>query len=152
MDPGRESQGGGFEHPRFPIAGRQRGRGTGPPAWNSLGLGATALWAHALVYNTKRSGEFKMGNQRVLLRRVRFPEDPTPEWFAADLLESTKAAGLSKEEFRPRLVEALRSRRLDPGYPGHQLAQMPGGLRPFVLLEVGDARVITPAVTGPQAV
>ena len=22
---------------------------TGPPAWNSLGLGATAMWAHSLV-------------------------------------------------------------------------------------------------------
>ena len=87
---------------------------TGPPVWNSLGLGSTALWAQALVYNTKRSGEFKLGNQRVLLRRVRFPEDPPPEWFAVDLLESTKAAGISKEELRPRLVEALRSRRLDP--------------------------------------
>ena len=29
---------------------------TGPPAWNSLGLGSTAMWAHSLVYNTKRTG------------------------------------------------------------------------------------------------
>jgi hypothetical protein len=87
---------------------------TGPPVWNSLGLGSTALWAQHLVYNTKRSGEFQLGNQSVLFRRVRFPENPPPEWFAVDLLESTKTAGLSKEELRPRLVEALRSRRLDP--------------------------------------
>jgi hypothetical protein len=30
---------------------------------------------------------------------------------------------------------------IEARYPGHHLAQMPGGLRPFVLLEVGDARV-----------
>ena len=87
---------------------------TGPPVWNSLGLGSTAMWAHSLVYNTKRTGDFMLGNQPVCFRRVRFPEQPTPEWFAVDLLESLGAAGLSLEDFRPRLVEALQSGRLDP--------------------------------------
>jgi len=87
---------------------------TGPPAWNSLGLGSTAMWAHSLVYNTKRTGDFMLGNQPVRFRRVRFPEQPTPEWFAVDLLESLSSAGLSLEELRPRLVEALRGGRLDP--------------------------------------
>jgi hypothetical protein len=87
---------------------------TGPPAWNSLGLGATAMWAHSLVYNTKRSGDFMLGNQPVRFRRVRFPEKPTPEWFAVDLLESLATAGLSLEDLRPRLVEALQGGRLDP--------------------------------------
>jgi len=87
---------------------------TGPPAWNSLGLGSTAMWAHSLVYNTKRTGDFMLGNQPVRFRRVRFPEQPTPEWFAVDLLESLSTAGLSLEDLRPRLVEALRGGRLDP--------------------------------------
>jgi hypothetical protein len=87
---------------------------TGPPAWNSLGLGSTALWVHTLVYNTKRTGEFKLGNQPVRLRRVRFPEHPMPEWFVVDLVESLGAAGLTLEDVRPRLVEALRGGRLDP--------------------------------------
>jgi len=87
---------------------------TGPPAWNSLGLGSTAMWAHSLVYNTKRTGDFMLGNQPVRFRRVRFPEHPTPEWFAVDLLESLNSAGLSLEELRPRLVEALQAGRLDP--------------------------------------
>lgn len=87
---------------------------TGPPAWNSLGLGSTAMWAHSLVYNTKRTGDFMLGNQPVRFRRVRFPEQPTPEWFTVDLLESLSTAGLSLEDLRPRLVEALRGGRLDP--------------------------------------
>lgn len=87
---------------------------TGPPAWNSLGLGSTALWSHSLVYNTKRSGDFMLGNQRVRFRRVRFPEQPPREWFAVDLLESRASAGLALEAFKPRLVEALREGRLDP--------------------------------------
>ena len=87
---------------------------TGPPAWNSLGLGSTAMWAHSLVYNTKRTGDFMLGNQPVRFRRVRFPEPPTPEWFVVDLLESLGTAGLSLEDLRPRLVEALQDGRLDP--------------------------------------
>ncbi len=86
---------------------------TGPPAWNSLGLGSTAMWAHSLVYNTKRSGDFMMGKQPVRFRRVRFPEQPPPEWFAVDLLESLESAGLTLEDLRPRLVEAVRTGRLD---------------------------------------
>lgn len=87
---------------------------TGPPAWNSLGLGSTALWSHSLIYNTKRSGIFMLGNQRVHFRRVRFPERPPKEWFVVDLLECRDSVGLSLLELKPRLVDALRSGRLDP--------------------------------------
>lgn len=88
---------------------------TGPPAWNSLGLGSTAMWARSLVYNTKRTGDFLLGNHPVRFRRVRFPEQPTQEWFVVDLLESLGAAGLSLEDIYPRLVDALKSGRLDSG-------------------------------------
>ena len=88
---------------------------TGPPVWNSLGLGSTAMWAHSMVYNTKRTGDFMLGNQPVRFRRVRFPEQPTPEWFAVDLLESLGAAGLSLADLHPRLVEALKGGRLNSG-------------------------------------
>lgn len=87
---------------------------TGPPAWNSLGLGTTALWAQVLVYNTKRSGEFRLGGQMVRFRRVRFPEQPTPEWYAVDLLENLDMAGTTLEDLGPRLAEALRAGHLDP--------------------------------------
>ena len=57
---------------------------TGPERWNPLGLGSTAVFPARLVYNTKRSGEFELGSRRFLLRRVRFPKQPTPEWAAVD--------------------------------------------------------------------
>src|SRR5204862_2670747 len=66
---------------------------TGPPRWNALGLGATALFSATLVYNEKRSGEFRLGGRRFLLRRVRFPKVPPPEWFVIDLIEQHDAAG-----------------------------------------------------------
>lgn len=72
------------------------------------------MWAHTLVYNTKRTGDFMLGNQPVRFRRVRFPAQPTPEWFAVDLLESLITAGLSLEDLRPRFVAALQCGRLDP--------------------------------------
>ncbi len=68
---------------------------TGPPAWNALGLGATAMFAVTLVYNKKRSGKFALGNQEFLLRRVAFPEQPSPEWFAIDLIEHQAMAGVT---------------------------------------------------------
>jgi len=71
------------------------------------------MWTHALVYNTKRTGEFDLGGQRVHFRRVRFPEKPSPEWFAVDLVESLDMAGTSLEDLAPRLVEALRAGRLE---------------------------------------
>lgn len=84
---------------------------TGPPLWNALGLGATALWSQPLVYNTKRSGTFKLGGITVMMRRVAFPEKPTAEWFVVDLLECLDSAGLSREEVLPRLLAAIQRGR-----------------------------------------
>ena len=77
---------------------------TGPSRWNALGLGGTAVSVEQLVYNTKRSGEFRFGNRRYRFRRVRFPRKPTPEWFAVDLLENHEMAGVGLD----RLEEGLR--------------------------------------------
>ena len=49
---------------------------TGPPRWNALGLGATAMFAATLVYTTRRTGEFTFDGRRFLLRRALFPESP----------------------------------------------------------------------------
>ncbi|MBI4603448.1 MAG: hypothetical protein HY721_15965 [Planctomycetes bacterium] len=84
---------------------------TGPERWNALGLGATALFAHRLVYNTKRSGELDLGGEKFLLRRVRFPEDPGPEWFVVDLIEHHDMAGVSLEVLLVRLGRALAAGR-----------------------------------------
>jgi len=85
---------------------------TGPDRWNSLGLGSTAVFVDRLVYNTKRSGTFQFGNRRFVLRRVRFPRDSTPEWFAVDLLENHEMAGVGLDELGAGLERAVASGRL----------------------------------------
>jgi len=84
---------------------------TGPPYWNALGLGSTAMFAVTLVYNTRRSGEFRLGGRRFLLRRVYFPQNPTVEWFIVDLLQHHDMAGVALSELRAGLVATLRSGR-----------------------------------------
>ena len=86
---------------------------TGPPKWNTLGLGATAMFAATLAYNQKRTGEFNFDGRRFLLRRVYFPENPSPEWFVVDLLQHHDMAGVSLTELRARLIVALRGGRWD---------------------------------------
>jgi len=88
---------------------------TGPPLWNALGLGSTAMLAVTLVYNTRRTGEVVLDGRRFLLRRVYFPKDPTPEWFVIDLLQHRDMAGGALSELREGLVATLRLGRWDRG-------------------------------------
>ena len=93
------------------FLGGERFLVTGPPYWNALGLGSTAMFAVTLVYNTRRSGEFQLGGRRFLLRRVYFPEKPTAEWFIIDLLQHHDMAGVGLSALREGLVATLRSGR-----------------------------------------
>jgi hypothetical protein len=86
---------------------------TGPERWNALGLGTTAVFATPLVYNTKRSGLFVFGERQFLLRRVAFPETPSPEWFVVDLFENAEQAAAAPEELRGALEAALRAGKFD---------------------------------------
>lgn len=86
---------------------------TGPERWNALGLGATALFAQNLVYNQKRSGTFDLGGRRFLLRRVAFPENPSPEWFVVDLFEHAGQAAVAPEGLEAALVRELRRGAFD---------------------------------------
>lgn len=86
---------------------------TGPERWNALGLGTTAVFARPLVYNTKRSGLFRLGGREFLLRRVAFPEAPQPEWFVIDLFENAEKAAASREELATSLAVVLRAGRFD---------------------------------------
>lgn len=87
---------------------------TGPPRWNALGLGSTAMFAATLAYNTQRTGDFTFDGRRFLLRRVLFPENPPPEWFVIDLLQHHEMAGASLAELEERLTATLRGGRWDP--------------------------------------
>lgn len=86
---------------------------TGPPYWNALGLGSTAMFAVKLVYNTRRTGEVVLDRRRFLLRRVYFPATPTPEWFVIDLLQHHDMAGVASSELRDGLAATLRLGRWD---------------------------------------
>ena len=86
---------------------------TGPKAWNALGLGSTSVFTGTLVYNTKRSGRFTLAGKAFDLRRVRFPETPTPEWFVVDLMEHHDEAGISLDSLKAKLAAAMRARRFD---------------------------------------
>lgn len=86
---------------------------TGPPRWNALGLGSTAMFAATLVYNTRRTGDFTFDGRRFLLRRVLFPESPPPEWFVVDILQHHEMAGASLAELEERLIATLREGRWD---------------------------------------
>jgi len=66
------------------------------------------MFASTLVYNTLRSGEFVLAGRRFLLRRVYFPELPTPEWFVVDLLKHHGMAGVAVSELEENLVRTLR--------------------------------------------
>lgn len=80
---------------------------TGPARWNSLGLGSTALFAHPLVYNTKRSGTLTVAGRTFEFRRVAFPAQPSPEWFAVDLLRHADEAGVDADDLTARLADKV---------------------------------------------
>ncbi len=85
----------------------------GPPKWNRLGLGSTAMFAATLVYNTKRTGDFTFDGRSFLLRRVLFPEDPPPEYFVVDLIEQHEMAGVSLSDLERGLIATLAEGRWD---------------------------------------
>lgn len=82
---------------------------TGPAYWNALGLGSTAMFARPLVYNTKRSGEFKLGGQTYVLRRVSFPRKTLREWYVVDLVQHHVEAGVALDDVERELTRAIRS-------------------------------------------
>jgi hypothetical protein len=71
------------------------------------------MFAVTLVYNMLRSGEFKLGGRRFLLRRVHFPVNLSGEWFVVDLLQHHGMAGVALSELRIGLIGTLREGRWD---------------------------------------
>lgn len=87
---------------------------TGPPVWNALGLGSTQMFAHPLVYNRKRSGLFNLGGRTFDLRRVRYPDHPSLEWFVVDFLENLASVCLDRSETTKFLNERVTEGGFDP--------------------------------------
>lgn len=86
---------------------------TGPSVWNTLGLGTTAIESLPLVYNKTVSGQRKLGPVRFEFRRVRFPREPSAEFFIIDLLENRERAGLDLALAERALRRALATGRFD---------------------------------------
>lgn len=94
---------------------------TGSTQWNALGLGTTQVMRVPFVYNTQRSGLFALDGSPFHFRRAAFPEAPSPEWYAVDLLNNLNivvdadphrilaAIGrrLGKDLSRPQFVASL---------------------------------------------
>jgi hypothetical protein len=86
---------------------------TGPSKWNALGLGTTAVFAHPLVYNSKRTGLLDVGGRRFQFRQTAFPTDPPAEWFVVDLLQNAEGVASSAGDLEAALTRALRQKRYD---------------------------------------
>ena len=86
---------------------------TGPSLWNALGLGSTAMHTHPLVYNTRRTGVFVLGERTFHLRRVAFPAELCAEWFIVDLFRNAASVGLDREDLLKNIVSALHNGRFD---------------------------------------
>lgn len=89
------------------FLGEERFVLTGPAYWNALGLGSTAMFARPLVYNMKRTGEFKLGGQTYILRRISFPRKPLPEWYVVDLVQHHVEAGVTLDQVERKLTRAV---------------------------------------------
>jgi hypothetical protein len=62
---------------------------TSPNLFNSLGVGTTQLYNQQVVYNHKRHGKFKLGNEEYDFRvKPRFPRKLTPEFLLVDLVNT----------------------------------------------------------------
>jgi hypothetical protein len=62
---------------------------TSPNVYNSLGVGTTQLYNNRVVYNHKRHGKVRLGNQEFDFRlKHKFPTTATPEFVLVDLVNN----------------------------------------------------------------
>jgi hypothetical protein len=72
---------------------------TSPNAYNSLGVGTTQLYNVRTVYNHKRHGEFKLGNQTFQFRiKAHFPKKVTDDFLLVDLVNNLEELAEDKVE------------------------------------------------------
>ena len=85
---------------------------TGPEFWNATGLGSTAVFPVQIIYNRARSAKLDLGGRRFWFVRKEFPPEPTPEWYAIDLIEHRDMMGVELKTLRAGLRSAVEAGRL----------------------------------------
>ncbi len=72
---------------------------TSPSSYNSLGVGTTQLYNERIVYNHKRHGEFKFGNQKFSFRiKPHFPSKLSQEFLLVDLVNNLELLAEDPQE------------------------------------------------------
>jgi hypothetical protein len=74
---------------------------TSPNVYNSLGVGTTQLYNNRVVYNHKRHGKIRLGNQE-----FDFKLTPTPEFLIVDLVDNLDKLA----EDKTRILENVASK------------------------------------------
>jgi len=81
---------------------------TTPNAYNSLGLGTTQLYNHRTVYNHKRHGPFKLGNQTFNFQmKPHFPKQLSQEFLVVDLVNNLTTLAEDQQEVLKQLAAKI---------------------------------------------
>jgi Family of unknown function (DUF6088) len=90
---------------------------TSPNAYNSLGVGTTQLYNVRTVYNHKRHGEFKLGNQTFNFRiKPHFPKKVTEDFLLVDLVNNLEELAEDKTEVLKKVsakVQAMDRKKME---------------------------------------
>lgn len=83
---------------------------TSPNVFNSLGVGTTQMYNTRVVYNHKRHGKFKLGNQEYDFRvKHQFPKKPTTEFLLVDLVNNLDALAEDRTKVLENVVHKVAS-------------------------------------------
>jgi Family of unknown function (DUF6088) len=83
---------------------------TSPNAYNSLGVGTTQLYNVRTVYNHKRHGEFKLGNQTFNFRiKPHFPKKVTDDFLLVDLVNNLEELAEDKVELLKKVSAKVQA-------------------------------------------
>lgn len=83
---------------------------TSPNVFNSLGVGTTQLYNTKVVYNHKRHGKFKLGNQEFDFRvKHQFPKKPTTEFLLVDLVNNLDMLAEDKTQVLENVANKVTS-------------------------------------------
>jgi hypothetical protein len=79
-------------------------------AYNSLGVGTTQLYNERIVYNHKRHGAYKLGNQIFHFRKkVHFPKKVTEEFLIVDLVNNIDALAEDPSKILKHVISKIHT-------------------------------------------